>query len=302
MWYRPEEALRRYAIFFNSVTLAGAFGSLLASAINLMDGDRGYAGWQWIFILEGIATIAAGIIAFAVIPDFPETAQWLSEKERRHVQACLRRDETTISDVSTSLKSGLKAHFTDHKCYTAAVLYFGGNITGYSISYFLPTIVKGFHYSNIGTQLHSVPPFATAWGWSILLCFISAKVQHRLGFILFTFALAIAGCVILLNVHNDYNTMYAATFLVTAGLFGGLPIAIIWYLMSLHGHMRRAIGAGWMIGFGNIGGIVATFSFQSSDAPYYHKGYSIITFGVVLASVSAIAFGIGQYLDKKRDK
>lgn len=93
--------------------------------------------------------------------------------------------------------------------------------------------------------------------------------------------------------------MYAATFLITAGLFGGLPIAIVWYLMSLRGHLRRAIGSGWMIGFGNIGGIVATFSFESSDAPLYHKGYSIITFGVVLAAASAVAFGVGRYLEKK---
>lgn len=175
----------------------------------------------------------------------------------------------------------------------------GASVAGYSVSYFLPTIVKGFHYSNIGTQLRAVPPFAAAYGWSILLCFVSAKARHRLGFILFSFALALTGSGILLNVHRDYRTMYAATFLVTAGIYGGLPIAILWYLMNLQGHMRRAIGAGWMVGFGNIGGIIATFSFQSSDAPYYHKGYSIITFGVVLAAASALAFGFGRYFEKK---
>ena len=53
MWYTREEALRRFAIFFNSVTLAGAFGGLLASGIENMNGIRGYAGWRWIFILEG---------------------------------------------------------------------------------------------------------------------------------------------------------------------------------------------------------------------------------------------------------
>ena len=46
MWYKREEALRSFAVFFNSVTLAGAFGSLLASGIENMDGVQGHAGWR----------------------------------------------------------------------------------------------------------------------------------------------------------------------------------------------------------------------------------------------------------------
>ncbi|KAJ3486621.1 hypothetical protein NLG97_g6576 [Lecanicillium saksenae] len=53
MWYKRSEAQKRYSFFFNSTTLAGAFGGLLAAAIGKMDGLRGYKGWRWIFILEG---------------------------------------------------------------------------------------------------------------------------------------------------------------------------------------------------------------------------------------------------------
>ena len=51
MWYKREEAQKGYSFFFSSTSLAGAFGGLLASAIGLMDGKGGYAGWRWIFIL-----------------------------------------------------------------------------------------------------------------------------------------------------------------------------------------------------------------------------------------------------------
>ena len=51
MWYRREEAQKRYTFFFCSTTLAGAFGGLLASAIGKMDGLRGYRGWRWVFII-----------------------------------------------------------------------------------------------------------------------------------------------------------------------------------------------------------------------------------------------------------
>lgn len=125
MWYPPEEVLRRYAIFFNSVTLAGAFGSLLASAIDLMDGIHGYAGWQWIFILEGLATTVVGGIAFIVVPDFPETAKWLSADEREYIQARLNHGDEMSRHKNSTFNEALKAHFLDHKSYTAALLYFG---------------------------------------------------------------------------------------------------------------------------------------------------------------------------------
>ena len=57
MWYRREQAQKRFSFFFSSATLAGAFGGLLASAIGKMDGLRGYHGWRWIFILEGVLSV-----------------------------------------------------------------------------------------------------------------------------------------------------------------------------------------------------------------------------------------------------
>ena len=68
MWYRREEAQKRYSLFFSSTSLAGAFGGLLASAIGKMDGIAGYHGWRWIFILEGSLTVLVGLIFFLSFP------------------------------------------------------------------------------------------------------------------------------------------------------------------------------------------------------------------------------------------
>jgi MFS family permease len=92
MWYKRVEAQKRFSFFFSSTTLAGAFGGLLASAIGKMDGIRGYHGWRWIFILEGILTCILASIWFFIIPDFPEDARWLTEEEREFVRAKLVRD------------------------------------------------------------------------------------------------------------------------------------------------------------------------------------------------------------------
>lgn len=60
--------------------------------------------------------------------------------------------------------------------------------------------------------------------------------------------------------------------------------------MNLRGHLERSIGIAWVVGFGNIGAIIAAFSFRSSDAPFYRKGYSLAMGGFCICAISAAAY------------
>jgi MFS family permease len=57
-----------------------------------MSGVRGYMGWRWVFILEGLITSVVAIILFFFISDFPEEVKWLTDEERAFVRAKLARD------------------------------------------------------------------------------------------------------------------------------------------------------------------------------------------------------------------
>jgi hypothetical protein len=48
MWYKREEAQKRFSFFFSSTTLAGGFGGLIAAGIGKMDGVGGYRNWRWV--------------------------------------------------------------------------------------------------------------------------------------------------------------------------------------------------------------------------------------------------------------
>jgi MFS family permease len=92
MWYKRSEAQKRFSLFFNSSTIAGAFGGLLASGIGKMDGLRGYGGWRWVFIIEGVITCLVAMVCFFIVPGFPEDAKWLSEEEREFILSKLADD------------------------------------------------------------------------------------------------------------------------------------------------------------------------------------------------------------------
>ena len=134
MWYKRKEAQKRYTFFFASTTLAGAFGGLLASAIGKMDGIRGYLGWRWVFILEGLLTCVVSFAIFFAIPDFPEDAKWLTEPEREYVRARLQEDQGKSALERPITFKDVVNCFKDYKIFLGGLMYFGLIVPGKQIS------------------------------------------------------------------------------------------------------------------------------------------------------------------------
>lgn len=254
MWYRRHEAQKRYTFFFCSTTLAGAFGGLLAAAIGKMDGAAGYAGWRWIFIIEGAATCVISFLFFWLLPDFPEQSKWLNEEEKAYVAARLRVDQGKSAIERRITAKDVGNVFKDFKIWIGGFMYAGLIVPAYGYAYFSPAIIKGFGYSSIQTQLHSVPPWAAAFGFAMILAFLSDRTKHRAGFAIFAICVVIAGFAILISVHDNDKVEYAALFLVAMGAYSAMPIVVCWFNMNLGGHHRRSVGSAWQVSFGNIGG------------------------------------------------
>ncbi|KAH7125310.1 major facilitator superfamily domain-containing protein [Dendryphion nanum] len=303
MWYRRHEAQKRYSFFFSSTTLAGAFGGLLASAIGKMDGVAGYRGWRWIFILEGLLTVIVSFFFFFLLPNFPEEAKWLQEDEREFVKARLRLDQGNSAAERPIKLADVGRVFKDPKIIVGGFMYFGLIVPAYGYAYFSPGIIQSYGYSPIQTQLHSVPPWAAAFGFAMTIAYLSDRFKHRFFFTIFPIAVCITGFAILISIHNNRTVQYAALFLVAMGAYTAMPVIVCWFNMNLGGHHRRSVGSAWQVGFGNIGGIIAVFSFLKADAPKYIKGYSICIAFVCLSAFScAVYFVMCATQNRSRNK
>lgn len=133
MWYKRSEAQKRYSFFFSSTTLAGAFGGLIAAGIGKMAGARGYAGWRWIFIIEGALTVFVSFFFYFLLPDFPEEAKWLTEEERQFVTARLRVDQGNSAVEKKITLRDVGRVFKDYKVIVAGFMYFGLIVPGKKI-------------------------------------------------------------------------------------------------------------------------------------------------------------------------
>ncbi|KAF7530173.1 hypothetical protein G7054_g9658 [Neopestalotiopsis clavispora] len=300
MWYKRSEAQKRYSLFFSSTSLAGAFGGLLASAIGKMDGIRGYHGWRWIFILEGVLTVLVAFVFFFFFPSFPEQAPWLREDEREYVRARLQADQGhSAAERKVGFRDVVNV-MKDYKVWLGGLMYFGLIVPAYGYAFFAPQIIKTYQFDAIQTQLRSVPPWAVSFVFSLIIAAFSDWFRHRALFAIVPLCLSITGFSILISVHNNLHLEYAALFLVVMGTYGAMPIIVCWFNMNLGGHHRRSIGVAWQVGFGNIGGIIATYAFIDTDAPYYVKGYSIAIAFTALSGLASVAYFFSLLIENRR--
>ncbi|CAG8577471.1 6769_t:CDS:2 [Diversispora eburnea] len=143
MWYKRSEQTYRISLFFSGATVSGAFSGLFAYLI--VNVNFASSGWQRIFLIDGCATIFVAIIAYFGIPDFPETARWLTEEEIELAIKRLRED-SAFGHTSRFNKDQILATIKDWKVWCSMFIFMGILVSYYSFSFFIPEIVNGLGF------------------------------------------------------------------------------------------------------------------------------------------------------------
>lgn len=273
LWYRRHECGLRMAIFFSAATLAGAYGGLLARGITEMHGIGGKPGWAWIFILEGLLTLVVAVIAYWAIYDYPATAEFLSSEEKIEVERRLKEDRTSLAD-EYDIKYFFHA-LKDWKIYVHMFITIGIFTPLYSISLFLPTIVKNMGYTAEKSQLMSVPPYVAACVMTIAIGYLADRHKQRGIYMIGGCLIAIVGFVMLISTHKPH-VQYAGTFFAACGIYPNVPMGVAWNGNNIGGSTKRAVGIAMHVGFGNLGGVLAAFSYRATDAPRYFSGHGLL--------------------------
>lgn len=155
-WYRKREQSKRFVVFHSAGIASGAFGGILAGAItNGLDGSLGLAGWRWLFIIEGVVTVAFAAVVPFVLLDYPLTSKRLSSEERELAYARLRADGITSRNDSPEHQIGhlraLKIAFSNWRLIPLALGYMIviGNM---SMAYFYPIFTELLGYNKRDAQ------------------------------------------------------------------------------------------------------------------------------------------------------
>ena len=150
-WFPNDRRAKAFGTFMSASALAGVIGGPLAGWImTSMNGVNGWQGWQWVFLMEGIPSIIAGLVTWFYLTDKPAEAQWLSAHERKLVQDDLERDARSLGAREHSLLASLK----DAKIWILILVYFCIIAANSSLTFFGPTLVKEVGFTS---------PLAVGW-------------------------------------------------------------------------------------------------------------------------------------------
>ncbi|KAF2150906.1 MFS general substrate transporter [Myriangium duriaei CBS 260.36] len=315
MWYCTDELAFRQGMFFSAASMAGAFSGLLAYAISKMDGVGGYAGWRWIFILEGLLTVVVAIMAFFLLHDFPETARFLTVEEKAWVVRRLKYQGTKNSGREIAESDHFEWKYviralSDWQLYVGLFMYWGIVCPLYGISFFLPTIIEELGYVTTTAQLLTVPIYVSAAILAISSCWLSDRAVRKgsarwiyvftpMCAILIGFIIAIAGSA----AGHVPGLVYAGIFIAVCGIYPAFPQNITWIANNLSGSYKRAAGMAFHIGAGNLGGAMASNFYRAKDAPKFLLGHGLELAFVVMGLVAVIILRINYArINAKRER
>ncbi|EFR00233.1 hypothetical protein MGYG_03236 [Nannizzia gypsea CBS 118893] len=289
-WYVRYEVQTRLAIFYLTSVLAGGFSSILSFGLIQMEGLAGFHGWRWIFIVEGAMTQVIAIAAYFIIIDFPDKAaktKFLTVNEAKYISHRLEKDRAdSVPDPVTLAK--LRLHLADWKLWTFSLMFLATTVPAYALTYFAPIIIRAMGYTPAITSLLTAPPTAFACVVAMALSWVADKYRMRGPIIVIQCILCIIG-LMLTAYHPNNNVRYFGFFLGAAGCQGNIPAILAYQSNNIRFQSKRAVGSALQIGFGALGGIIASTVFREQDGPRYVPGLWVTT-AFQLFILVAVAF------------
>ncbi|ERT02741.1 uncharacterized protein SPSK_00499 [Sporothrix schenckii 1099-18] len=305
-WYTRYEVGKRNALFYLLGCVASAFAGALAAGIMQMAGISNLNGWQWIFIIQGLITVAIAIVGFWLLVDFPDskrkTWSFLGERERSWVMARVHADRGDVTLPPFHLKEYLKCGL-DWKLWAYGMMFFNTTTVSYALAYFLPIILVGsMGFSVVEAQCLVAPPYVFAGIVMIASSWIGDRYRIRGPLVAFNALLCLIGLPIV-GFHHNAGVRYFGVFLLTAGANANVPTVMSYQANNIRGQWKRAFASALFVGFGGVGGICGSLVFRSQDSPKYLPGiYACIAVSLLTLILVAIVSISSYRKNKKADR
>lgn len=140
-WFPAAVRARALALFIMAGPISGVIGGPISGALLGLHRRAGLAGWQWLFLLEGIPAILLGFVAYLFLTDRPEKARWLSAGDLAWLVSALREDEAAASKERAA-PTGILSMLMDVRVWGFSFIYFSAMACAYTIGFWLPTAVR----------------------------------------------------------------------------------------------------------------------------------------------------------------
>ncbi|KAG9254867.1 alternative sulfate transporter [Emericellopsis atlantica] len=294
-FYTTSETSKRFGWFFFGNMLANACGGLIAYGILHMRGIAGLAGWQWMFIIEGLLTV---VVAALFLVLFPRSSQrpisllgisLFNEREARILTARVMRDDhTKIQAKQHVSRDEFKSAMTNWRSLGHIIVAICCLSSQTSLFTYAPSIVASYNYGRLQSNA-----LVSVGYWILILTtlswgYIADKWDRRGPMVLL--GVTIGWILVVANrsiIDTGSNSAkYAVLVLIIGTSFNWHPVNGSWMSLNARSAGERSVSMAIFVMSANCAGIVASQIFQAEDAPQYRTAWTVV---LSLSSVGLVA-------------
>lgn len=296
-WYPSHERARAVAKFMTATSLAGVVGGPLSSALLRLDGVRGLAGWQWLFLSEGIPTILLGVSVLFLLKNRPDQVHWLKPEEKLWLAEELRLDRVRYGAAEHhALRDAIRLPML----WLLAGAYFVSQVGVYIVNLWMPLILNSFsdggsHTASVIARYATVPYLAAAI-FTVVVGWNSDRTNERRWHIAGCLLLAAIGFAWTAVASNIAIAIVAMTF-AAMGLWS--MMGPFWTLTtSVLGDAAAAAAVAILTTIGGVGAFLGPYSIgRMRDVTQSFQGGLYAMSGLaIVAALLALATRTGRRL------
>jgi len=247
-WFPSRHRGKAMGVFYAFGASAGIIGGPIAGHLLALDGWLGFAGWQWIFLAEGLPAILFAVACLFLLRDRPSEASWLQPDECAWLEAKLADEH----DAATGRHLPFARAVVSPTIVVLMLVYVLIGFGVYGKAYFLPLMIKSLGYSdmNVG-YLTSIPAIAGVIGM-IIFSRSSDHTGERVWHLIIPCLLGGIGLVLAGLFLSVSPVLAIASFcLASFGISGSLPV--FWNLPT--GFLAATAAAGGIAVINSVGNI-----------------------------------------------
>ena len=257
-WFPAARHGRVMASFMSAIPVSGVLGGLVSGWIlaHFSLGQGGLAGWQWLFLLQGLPTVVLGVGVWFILSDGVDHAGWLQSEERAALrQALVEDNRSKPAGAADSFASVVR----NPAIWMFGILYFCIQSGVYAINFWLPSIIRNSGLNDpVTIGVLSAVPYLAATIVMVAVGRSADRLQERRWHLAVPLGLGAMGLAIAAAFADNTVVALCGLTLATAGALTSLPM--FWPLAN--GSLTAAAAAGGLAlinSTGQIAGFVSPY-------------------------------------------
>jgi len=283
-WIPASDRARTGALFMMAAPVSFIVGAPVSDALLRLDGRAGLAGWQWLFITEGLPAVLLGIVALRVLTDRPEQAAWLPPREREWLARTMNAEQQARA---ARRHGSIMAGVMSPRVWLLSIVFFLNTLNTYGVFLWLPRILRDAT-GNGGMRLSLISsiPFCAALAGMVLIGRHSDRTGERKGHVAACALTAAAGLVLATFFPHNLPLLIVSFTLSQIGQRA--VMSVFWSIppMLLAG-TAAAAGIALINAIGNLGGAVgpSVMGWLRDATGAYTGGLLVLAGALVLEAI-----------------